>query len=58
VRERPIPTELVGGDYQNDAVFRERFQAWMNAIWAEKDATVARLKDSRTCEPAVSRSSR
>jgi 1-acyl-sn-glycerol-3-phosphate acyltransferase len=43
VRERPIPREFAGGDYQNDAAFRERFQAWMNALWAEKDAAIARL---------------
>lgn len=49
VRERPIPREFVGGDYQNDALFRERFQAWMNALWSEKDALLDRslksLKD-------------
>lgn len=45
VRERPIPTEFVGGDYQCDAVFRERFQQWMNAVWAEKDAVITRLHD-------------
>ncbi|GAA0708953.1 acyltransferase [Dokdonella soli] len=43
VRERPIPAEFIGADYQNDAAFRERFQIWMNAIWAEKDALIARL---------------
>lgn len=43
VRERPIPREFIDGDYQNDAAFRERFQVWMNALWAEKDATYARL---------------
>ncbi|HEY0231939.1 MAG TPA: acyltransferase [Dokdonella sp.] len=43
VRERAIPTELAGGDYQNDAAFRERFQQWMNAIWQEKDATIGRI---------------
>ncbi len=47
VRERPIPVEFVGGEYQGDAAFRERFQAWMNAIWAEKDATIARLMESK-----------
>ena len=45
VRERPIPAEFIGGDYQGDAAFRERFQVWMNAIWADKDATIARLQD-------------
>ncbi|HEY6941689.1 acyltransferase [Dokdonella sp.] len=41
VRERPIPREFIGGDYQNDAAFRERFQAWMNALWRGKDATLS-----------------
>lgn len=43
VRERPIPREFVGGDYQGDAQFRARFQDWMNALWTEKDATCERL---------------
>lgn len=43
VLERPIPRDLAVGDYQNDAAFRERFQAWMNTLWIEKDATYARL---------------
>jgi 1-acyl-sn-glycerol-3-phosphate acyltransferase len=43
VRERAIPRELAGGDYQNDAAFRRRFQDWMNALWAEKDATIERM---------------
>jgi len=34
---------LVGGDYQGDAAFRERFQAWMSALWEEKDATIGRI---------------
>ncbi len=41
VRERPLPRELLGGDYEGDAAFRERFQAWVNALWAEKDAGIA-----------------
>ena len=40
VRERPLPREFFGGDYQNDAAFRQRFKAWMNAIWEEKDARI------------------
>jgi hypothetical protein len=43
VRELPIPPGLAGGDYENDAAFRERFQAWINALWAEKDARLALL---------------
>ena len=43
VHERPIPAELTRGDYQNDPAFRENAQAWMNELWAQKEATVARL---------------
>jgi 1-acyl-sn-glycerol-3-phosphate acyltransferase len=41
VRELPIPTELIHGDYENDAAFRARFQEWMNGLWAEKEALIA-----------------
>ncbi len=37
VKQRPIPVELAGGDYQNDREFRVRFQQWMNGLWREKD---------------------
>ncbi len=43
VRQRPIPQELLGGGYENDRAYRVRFQAWMNALWAEKDAEIVRL---------------
>jgi 1-acyl-sn-glycerol-3-phosphate acyltransferase len=43
VRERPIPEALLDGDYENDAAFRARFQAWINGLWTDKDATLARL---------------
>jgi 1-acyl-sn-glycerol-3-phosphate acyltransferase len=40
IRERPIPAELLGGDYQNDPAFRERAQGWLNDVWREKDRLV------------------
>lgn len=40
IRERPIPAELLGGDYQNDPVFRERVQGWLNELWLEKDRLI------------------
>ena len=43
VRERAIPAEFAGGDYRGDPAFRERFHAWMNAIWSDKDALLVRL---------------
>jgi 1-acyl-sn-glycerol-3-phosphate acyltransferase len=42
IRQRVIDPGL-RGDYENDVAFRERFQAWINALWAEKDAEVGRL---------------
>ena len=43
IRERQIPAELLGGDYQNDPAFRERMQIWLNELWADKDRTIAAL---------------
>ena len=47
VRRLPIPADLVGGDYENDAEYRARFQAWMNALWLEMDARLAAMLESR-----------
>ena len=43
VRQRAIPVEFAGGDYQADAEFRARFQQWINGVWLEKDADMERL---------------
>jgi 1-acyl-sn-glycerol-3-phosphate acyltransferase len=43
VRERAIPEALLAGDYEGDAAFRQRFQAWINGLWADKEATLAGL---------------
>ena len=43
VRQREIPAELLAGDYTGDKAFRARMQAWVNALWAEKDALLAEL---------------
>ncbi|KFN42837.1 acyltransferase [Arenimonas oryziterrae] len=42
VRQRAIPAEFLTGDYENDRAFRARFQQWMNAVWTDKDAELAR----------------
>jgi hypothetical protein len=41
-RRLPI-TPSLRGDYENDPQFRERFQAWVNELWAEKDARIAAM---------------
>ena len=47
VRQRPLPAELMHGDYQQDRAFRARFQQWMNGLWEEKDADLDRLLEGR-----------
>lgn len=44
VRKREIPPEAFTHDYETDAAFRERFQAWTAALWAEKDQEIERLE--------------
>ena len=46
IRERPIPAELLGGDYQHDAEFRERMQNWLNELWTQKDQLIAQLSQA------------
>ncbi len=41
---REIPSELKNGDYENDPVYREKFQNWVNQIWREKDQLIERLQ--------------
>lgn len=40
VQRREIPRELLVGNYEDDVAVRERFQAWINGIWAEKDRLI------------------
>lgn len=42
VRRLPIDPSM-RGDYENDAVYRERFQNWVNQLWAEKDARISAM---------------
>ena len=40
---KPIPAEFIGRNYQEDEAFRAEFQAWVNQLWIDKDAHMARL---------------
>lgn len=44
VQRREVPAELQGGDYGGDAEFRDRFKHWIEELWREKDARIARLR--------------
>ena len=53
IRERPIPSELIGGDYENDPQVRVRVQRWINEIWREKDAMIAAVvRNAPLAEPS------
>lgn len=43
VEQRPIPPEWVGADYAADPDFRAAAQAWVQQLWAEKDALIGRV---------------
>jgi 1-acyl-sn-glycerol-3-phosphate acyltransferase len=47
VRTYPLSGELLG-DYFNDSEYRERFQKWLNELWAEKDRQIERMLRSKT----------
>jgi 1-acyl-sn-glycerol-3-phosphate acyltransferase len=53
VRQRPVPAEFVGADYENDRTSRSRFQQWLNGIWLDKDAEIERMLAD--AEPVFSR---
>ncbi len=37
IRERPIPPDLLGANYESDPASRVLFQRWLNTLWADKD---------------------
>lgn len=43
VAVREIPEWARRGDYQDDPEFRARFQAWLSALWAQKDGQFGAL---------------
>jgi len=52
VETLPLDKTLIG-DYTNDAEFRGRFQAWINALWDEKDRLLSELKAQNAAGAAV-----
>lgn len=51
VRSLPLDRGLIQGDYQNDADFRQRVQAWVADLWQQKDQRIAELKREITQSP-------
>ncbi|GAA6144049.1 MAG: acyltransferase [Thalassolituus sp.] len=45
VEEKPIPSELMNGDYETDAQYRLDFQQWVQQLWEEKDARLESMRN-------------
>lgn len=43
VKTLTVPKEFVGRDYEQDVIFRERFQKWVNGLWEGKDRQIGKL---------------
>lgn len=48
VREIPVPETIRYGDYENDEVFRQRFQEWVRELWEEKDKALEKLEQEES----------
>ncbi|QLB60214.1 acyltransferase [Acinetobacter indicus] len=44
LRKIDIPDWVLGGDYEKDAAYRERFQDWVHQLWTEKDQLIHEMK--------------
>lgn len=44
MRKIEIPEWVLGGNYEDDAEYRERFQNWVEDLWTEKDQLISTIK--------------
>ncbi|AZL71897.1 acyltransferase [Pseudomonas sichuanensis] len=44
IRVRELDPALCAGDYENDPVFRQAVQNWVNQLWVEKDQRIEELR--------------
>jgi 1-acyl-sn-glycerol-3-phosphate acyltransferase len=44
IQTRDLDPALWQGDYENDPLFREKVQGWVNQLWHDKDARIAALR--------------
>ena len=48
MRKIEIPDWVLGGNYEDDAEYRENFQKWVDDLWAEKDQLISQMKQKYT----------
>lgn len=46
LRKIDIPDWVLGGNYEDDAEYRARFQKWIDQIWTEKDQLIAQMQQN------------
>ncbi|MHA3891137.1 acyltransferase [Acinetobacter sp. GXMZU3951] len=44
LRKIDIPDWVLGGNYEEDENYRERFQDWVDQLWKEKDQLISEMK--------------
>ena len=44
LRKIDIPAWVLGGNYEDDAEYRERFQQWVHELWLEKDQLIESMQ--------------
>ena len=47
IKTRELDPALWQGDYENDPVFRQQVQNWVNQLWTEKDSRIDALRAGR-----------
>ncbi len=47
VERRPIPPEILSGNYFDDDAFKVQMQAWITGLWQKKDADILHLAGRR-----------
>lgn len=47
IQTRELDPALCQGDYENDPVFREKIQSWVNQLWIKKDQRISTLRAER-----------
>ena len=46
LRKIDIPDWVLGGNYEDDAEYRARFQQWVDQIWSEKDQRIEQMQQA------------
>lgn len=44
LRKIELPDWVLGGGYEDDEVYRKRFQDWVDQLWTEKDQLITEMK--------------